>query len=367
MKRRQPSWLPSSFLGLVVAASGLISAIFTPLSAAGGGGEIVIVAVEAASAPRHLRQPVGAAVRRAIADLAGSAALAGRRVRVETEDDGCSVRTTAETARRIATHRPALIVGHPCPGAAIAAAEVYRATGLLMIATGVRHPRLTRAGQPDFIFRLAGRDDRQGEAIAAWLSARAAGRSIAIVRDHSLQGRETAQAIERGLVVRQQAPRVVVGYTAGDKDHAVVVHRLRAVGAEFVAFAGQPAEVATILEQLRDAGLRVAAIGTDTLAAEPHRLVSAAGEDALVVMLPWLPAHARDGALAYAAVELWAAAVAAEGSTQADQVARSLRNGSHATSIATTVRFDANGDADVPPFVPHRWAHGSWVPATGPP
>ena len=74
------------------------------------------------------------------------------------------------TSLNSAVRKPAFVVGHPCSGSAVAAASLYGAAGIVFIAPGVRHPALTakRAGMT--VFRLAGRDDRQGDAAAHWLT-----------------------------------------------------------------------------------------------------------------------------------------------------------------------------------------------------
>ena len=86
---------------------------------------------------------------------------AGHAIRLIEVDDGCDAGRAEGAARLIVADKPDLVLGHPCPAAAIAAAKVYAASGVLFIALGVRHPDLTDKRAGPTIFRLAGRDDRR--------------------------------------------------------------------------------------------------------------------------------------------------------------------------------------------------------------
>jgi branched-chain amino acid transport system substrate-binding protein len=340
-----------------------------------GDGEIVVLAVDSSRSPvsedrgrRPTPGPVGEGVDEAVRALNERGGILGRRLRIVDDDDRCEGDEAAAVAARAVARGVDVVIGHVCPSGSIRAAEVYSAAGIIMIATGPRHPRLTGPAGRHGIHRLAGRDDRQADSIAALISTSFSAARVAIVHDRSLQGRGMAEEIRRSAETAGVTPVLVATYKSGTKDHAALINELVAARADLVLFPGQIFETSMILDQAKRAGARIAtAIGTDILAADapPKRLLAAV--DTFLVMLPWPGISAsgatsvEDGtrALAGAAVEAWADAVVDAGGLVPDRVANALKERPHATRLGS-VRFDAKGDAVVPSYVPHVWRDLGW-------
>ena len=247
-----------------------------------------------------------------------------------------------------------------------------REAGVVMIATGPRHPRLTGPNGRRGIFRLAGRDDRQAQSIAMLIAATYPAARMAIVHDHSLQGRGMADDIRRSAIAAKVAPLLVADYIAGTKDYAALVAQIIEAKIDLIVFPGQPLEASIILDQVRSAGGNIeTAIGTDVLAADapPARLLAATRE--FLVMLPWTgrefglslmppnPPRPAEHLLAVAAIEIWTSAVVQVRSLDAESVSAALRKLGSMTAVGP-VLFDDKGDAVVPSFLPHVWRDGRW-------
>lgn len=380
---RQPLRLPSVFSGwrVALAAVALACAPWASARAQTPDGEIRIVAVDS-SWPRSLDDPdlskplphpLADAVEDAVATVNSYGGVLGRRLVVVRDNDECSSREAEVVAKRTVARKPHLVIGHACSGGAIRAATIYAEAEVLMIATGPRHPRLTAgAGRPG-IFRLAGRDDRQADAIANLLARTFPAARVAIVHDSSLQSRGMADEIRRAAEAAKVAPVLVASYPSGIKDHAALVAQLIAAKSDLVIFPGQAFEASMILDQAHVAGARVrTVIGTDVLAANapPKRLLAATGE--FLVMLPWSGGEYADtlrpadaGALtpetllAMAAVEFWTLAALEAKSLETGKVGAALRRIESRTMVGP-LRFDEKGDAVVPSYVPHVWREGRW-------
>ena len=378
---RQPARLPFGIfqlrrVGALLMALAVLSGALATAQA--GEGEIVVMAVDSSRLPapderRHQTapRPVGEGVDEAARVLNEQGGVLGRRLRIVDEDDRCESDEAAAVAGRAVAQGVDVVIGHVCPSGAIRAAAIYAAAGIVMIATGPRHPRLTTPADRPSIHRLAGRDDRQADSIAALIAASFPLARVAIVHDRSLQGRGMADEIRRSAAAAQVTPVLVATYVSGTKDHAALVRELAAARADLVVFPGQAIEASMILDQARRAGARITtAIGTDILAADapPARLLAAV--ERFLVMLPW-PGMGADAqkatresgerTLARAAVEAWAAALAEAGGPAPERVAEALRERPHATRLGP-VRFDAKGDAVVPSYVPHVWRANQWQP-----
>lgn len=379
---RQPSRLP---FVLRVVLWGLVVACV----ALGGGakvraqdGDIRVVAVDSSRVPEpdgpDAGKPVPRPIRDGVAEVVSAinegGGLLGRRLTVTYENDRCEAEEAARVASRAVEHGAHVVIGHVCSSGAIRAAAIYAEAGVLMIATGPRHPRFTSPSGRRGVFRLAGRDDRQAQSIAALIAARFPDARMAIVHDQSLQGRGMADEVRRSAIAAKAAPLLVAPYLTGTKDYAALVAQLVEAKIDLVVFCGHALEASIILDQARDAGLRIAtAIGTDGFAADapPERLLAATRE--FLVMLPWpgqsrgVGAGAGVGEVggentrkpAGAALEVWVQAVGRVRSLTVETVGEALKSGSTVPGIGA-VRFDENGDAVVPSFMPHVWREGRW-------
>ena len=380
--RRQPSRLPFGFVGWLLSRAfvALVGALAVlcggPPRADAADANIVIMAVDSSRLPeaegagrQSAPRPVGEGVEEIVRDLERRGGLLGRRIRIAHEDDRCDAGEAAAIAARAVAQGAHLVVGHACSSGAIRAAEIYAAAGIVMIATGPRHPRLTGTAGRRGVLRLAGRDDRQADSIAALISTAFPAARAAVVHDRSLQGRGMAEELRRSLAAAQVTPVLVASYTAGIKDHAVLVGELAAAKADLVVFPGQPFEASMIVDQADRAGARVAtAIGADVFAADTPAARLLGAVDTFLVMLPWPGVRGEEAEatmegtarrLAAAAIEAWAAAAEDAGGIAADAVDAALKGSARATRMGP-IRFDAKGDAMVPAFVPHVWAGGRW-------
>ena len=388
---RQPSRLPFGFSAWsiclwAVAALGCAA----PAKAEVPRQDIVVMAVDSSRIPDpagpDARLPVHRPIREGVDEVARDinrrGGLLGRRLTIMPDNDQCDTDEAAAVAARAIALGAAVVIGHTCSSAAIRAATIYAEAGLVMIATGPRHPRLTSLTGRRGIHRLAGRDDRQAESIAALLATAFAGVRTAIIHDQSLQGRGMAEEIRRSAAAANAPVILTAPYISGKKDYAAVVDQIVAAKVDLAVFPGQPFEASIILDQTQSAGRRIAtAIGTDVLAADapPKRLLAATAE--FLVMLPWpglvlglgsasgsgsVPAFAPHDAkltterlLAGAALEAWALAVGHARSLAHDSIVAALRRPSWATR-AGAIHFDDKGDAVVRSFLPHVWRDGRW-------
>jgi branched-chain amino acid transport system substrate-binding protein len=341
--------------------AGIAVTLLLAAATCGGAGAEVIVAVPAPLSGRH--QATGEAVRagaeRAIAAINTGGGLLGERVGIVIEDDGCESAKGAAIAKSLVERRPAAVVGHPCSGAAVAAAPVYAAGNILFIAPGVRHPALTaRRGGPT-IFRLAGRDDRQGEVAAQWLARVAPNHRISLVHDRTGYARALAEDAARSLKAAGIGNVPTLAIAAGGKDYDAIVRRLAEARAEAVFFAGYPAEARVIVTALRRAGLDTRFLGSDSLATAEFTDVAGGDPERICVLVA---REAEIGALTHAAVEAWADGVRQANSFEPKDVSAALARTSMQTSALGPIGFDGNGDARIVSFAPAVWNGAGWEP-----
>ena len=362
----------------------LLGLFFSSAAAA----DIVIGVGAPLTGPRAAEgRAIVAAAENAIARINSEGGISGQQIRITAGADGCEPSQASIAAAAIVAEKPALVVGHPCSSAAIAAARVYASANVIFIATGARHPDLTvrRAGK--MVFRLAGRDDAQGAAAGAYLAAAYADRPIAIIQDRTAYARRLTAHVMAALQKGGKFGVLQIPIVAGEKDYGAAIAKLKEARTGAVYFAGFPSEAALVLRQMRDAGVEAPFIGCDTLAtSEFPEAAGATGEGAQIFAgFDWgaskdqasskdhassnaqprsgVPAgsNGADGASVRtaAAIEIWAAAARIANSTDTALVAAIL---SHETLPAEVgqLSFDSNGDARIPSFAIHRLSGGKW-------
>lgn len=375
---RQPSWLPFVLCGALLRMAVALIALAAPVAVQAQDDEIRVVAVDSSRVfdpdGPDARKPVPQPIRDGVEEVVGAInelgdRLLGRRLAVTYENDRCEADEAAAIATRAVEQKAHVVIGHVCSSGAIRAAAIYAEAGIVMVATGPRHPRLTGPAGRRGIFRLAGRDDRQAESIATLIATTYPAARMAIVHDQSLQGRGMADDIRRSAIAAKVAPLLVAPYISGTKDHAALVFQLMEANIDLVVFPGQPLEASMIVDQVRSAGGKIeTVIGTDVLAADapPARMIAATRE--LLVMLPWPGQEPGVGVgdagagtartIAIAALERWAQAVRQSRTLALDGVLDAMK--SAAVADPGTIRFDDKGDAVVPSFLPHVWKEGRW-------
>jgi branched-chain amino acid transport system substrate-binding protein len=284
----------------------------------------------------------------------------GAEVIVTDVDDGCDAGRAEGAARLIIAGKPDLVIGHPCPAAAIAAARIYAAANVVFIALGVRHPDLTDKRAGPTIFRLAGRDDRQGPAAADELAVRSPLGRIAIVQDRTAYARGLTAAVTAALAARNLPPPVVVPIVAGRRDYDQDLAKLKTAPPEAVFFAGYPPEAAVVLRGLRKAGIGAAMIASDANATEEFARAATARNDADLggVVKVMLQAPGSGG---FDANELAAAAAHAVAAWRAAWDTGNTASALSTQDLKGVTTFGELGDARLASFTAVPLVAGRWA------
>jgi branched-chain amino acid transport system substrate-binding protein len=325
----------------------------------------------------------------AVAAINAAGGVLGAPLAIEVADDatGAPACSSEERARDVANQLAGagvvFVVGHLCSAASIAAAPVYAAEGIVQIAPGSPDPRFTDNRAGPGAFRLFGRADAQAGTAAEHIATRFAGVPIAVVDDQSEYGRNLGGAVREALENAAVPLAFNESYVASTVDLPDLVRRIGASGAGLVYFAGGAAEAARLRLELATQGSSAVLFGGDALA-DPA-FTAAAGDAADGALFTYPPDPGASPAAAgivaamrsegveptlfslhaYAAVEIWAAAANAAGTTNLAPVARAIAGGTFATVLGP-ITFNADGEADLVGWVVHEWRGGAYTPVPAP-
>jgi len=318
------------------------------------------------------------AVELAVEDLNRQGGVLGEEVRLVAADDACGLDEAVRAAKKLVDAGVRFVVGHMCSHSSLLAAGIYETADIVMISPDSTHPRLTEEGRRN-VFRLIGRDDRQGELAGDFLADNWAEQRIAILHDGTTYGEGLAAATRSRLRGRGVSEVIYDAYQPGAQSYAGLVDRLQAARIDVLYVGGYGPDAALMLRTARERGHDLQLVGGDALSMDEFWLTAgAAGEDTIfshrpnVRTIPEAAAvlaafrarglGARPGGIAaYAAVQVWAQAVERAGTLELAEVARELRRGRFDSALGS-VSFDAKGDLEGAGWQWQVWANGNYWP-----
>src|SRR3954468_18917397 len=114
------------------------------------------------------------------------------------EDDQEDPKVGATVAQKLVDAKVAGVVGHLNSGTSIPASPIYNQAGIPVISGSATNPKLTEQGFKNQ-FRVVGRDDQQGPAIASYIAAQKKPRLVAVIDDATAYGEGIANEVEKTL------------------------------------------------------------------------------------------------------------------------------------------------------------------------
>ena len=319
------------------------------------------------------------AVELAIHDLNDQGGVLGQEVAVITVNDACGVARAAAAAQELVDAGVAFVVGHFCSHSSLMAAGVYEAADVLMITPSSTHPRLTEEGRRN-VFRLHGRDDRQGQLAGDFLADGWPDKAIAILHDGSIYGEGLAAETRKRLRQWGVTEAIYDSYTPGAMDYSALVSRLQRAGIAVLYIGGYGPDAGLIVRTARQRGDdHLQPIGSDGFGMDEFWIVAGlAGEGTIFTDRPDVRGQPEAAAVlaefrarglgprpfgigAYAAVQVWAQAVERAGSVDLAAVAGALRHGRFDTVLGR-VAFDDRGDLTGAAWQWQVWTNGDHKP-----
>ena len=249
-----------------------------------------------------------------------------------------------------------------------------------MIAPGAISSKLTDEGGPN-VFRVCGRDDRQGAKVADYLADHWTGKKIAILDDGTTFGTGLANGARRRLHERGVRAALDEAYTPGEAEYSALASKMQAAGIDVFFVGGYHRETGLIFRQAHDRGYDLELIANSAMATADFPMITGPGLGGTLMIaaadmrtspqaadvVARFRAQGYDPPgftlYAYAAVQVWAQAVTAAGSLDLDAVSEAMHSRQFDTVLGR-IGFDAKGD--VTGFDPWQWyvwqADGTYVP-----
>ncbi|HEX7053924.1 MAG TPA: branched-chain amino acid ABC transporter substrate-binding protein [Burkholderiales bacterium] len=197
------------------------------------------------------------------------------------EDDQADPKTGTTVAQKLVDERVNGVVGHLNSGVTIPASAVYHQAGIPMVTGSATNPKLTEQGFKE-VFRIVGRDDQQGPAIASYLAAQTKPKVVAVIDDATAYGEGIANEVEKTL--RAAGVKVLPREKGTDRttDWKAILTKLRGERPDAVFFGGMDATGGPLIKQGRELGMKaVFAFGDGACTDKMQELAGEAAEGLL--------------------------------------------------------------------------------------
>jgi len=229
---------------------------------------------------------------------AKGATIDGKKVKFElvAEDDEAKPDKGPIVAQKFVDAKVAGVVGHLNSGVTIPASSVYNQAGIPMVSGSATNPKVTEQGFKG-IFRIVGRDDQQGPAIASYLASAFKLKTVAVIDDATAYGEGLANEVEKTL--KAAGINVLAREKGTDKttDWKAVLTKLRGRKPDAVFYGGMDATGGPLLKQGRELGIKaVFAFGDGACTDEMKKLAGDAQAEGLICSQAGLPVQAASKA-----------------------------------------------------------------------
>src|SRR5258707_15041109 len=171
------------------------------------------------------------------------------------EDDQEDAKVGNTVAQKLVDAKVAGVVGHLNSGTSIPASNIYSGANIPMITGSATNPALTERGLKG-IFRVVGRDDQQGPAMANYLVANAKPKVVAVIDDATAYGKGVANEVEKTLkaagvnvLAREQGTNKTVDWKA-------VLTKLKGRLPDAVFYGGMDSTGGPLLKQGKEVGIK---------------------------------------------------------------------------------------------------------------
>jgi branched-chain amino acid transport system substrate-binding protein len=174
---------------------------------------------------------------------------------MQAEDDQEDPKVGTTVAQKLIDAKVAGVVGHLNSGTSIPASSLYSAANIPMISGSATNPQLTEQGLKG-IFRVMGRDDQQGPALASYLTTNNKPKLVAIIDDSTQYGEGLANEVEKFLT---GAYIKVLPREKGDNkrsDWKAVLTKVKGRNPDAVFYGGMDSTGGPLLKQARELNIK---------------------------------------------------------------------------------------------------------------
>jgi len=220
--------------------------------------------------------------------------IGGKKVKLEmlAEDDQADPKVGTTVAQKLIDAKVVGIVGHLNSGTTIPASALYEQAGIPMISGSATNPKLTEQGFK-VTFRVVGRDDQQGPAVANYLM-EVKPKTVAVIDDATAYGEGLANEVEKAL--KAAGVKVLPREKGTDKtaDWKAILTKIKGKKPDAVFYGGMDATGGPLLKQARELGIKATFAYGDGACTDKMAELAGAAADGLLCSQAGIPVQAAN-------------------------------------------------------------------------
>lgn len=190
--------------------------------------------------------------------------LNGAPVELLVEDDVCKPEIATNTATKLVSAGAQVVIGHICSSATKAAMPIYDEANVIVMSPSATDSDLTKSGNYPTFYRTIAPNDAQAYSIVNFAVGQLQAQKIAIIHDKGDYGKGLAEDARR--IIEQDAKAKIVlfeGITPGAVDYSAVVQKVKRTRADVVIYGGYHPEASKIVTQMRRKRMKTLFISDD--------------------------------------------------------------------------------------------------------
>jgi len=221
--------------------------------------------------------------------------LEGKTVKLEmvAEDDQEDAKVGTTVAQKLVDAKVAGVVGHLNSGVTIPASSIYNQAGIPMISGSATNPQLTEQGFKN-VFRVVGRDDQQGPAIAGYLAGEVKPKTVAVIDDATAYGEGLANEVEKTL--KAAGVKVLPREKGTNKtaDFKGILPKIKGKRPDAVFYGGMDATGGPLMKQGRELGIKAVFAFGDGACTDKMKELAGDAAEGLLCSQAGLPVQAAN-------------------------------------------------------------------------
>jgi branched-chain amino acid transport system substrate-binding protein len=201
----------------------------------------------------------------AVDEINAAGGIAGKKIALTTEDTGASSTDALNAMNRVIEGKPLVIFGSMISPHVFAQTEAVNKSETPFL-VGATNAKITAQGSK-WLFRTHVHDGQLAELIPEYL-VKTLGKTkpgiMAVADDYGLGA---SRGIQAALDKLKVAPAAVTSYAPSDKDMSAQLLQIKDQGADSLILFGRPADVALVLKQMGELGIKLTTIGNASIVA----------------------------------------------------------------------------------------------------
>ena len=202
----------------------------------------------------------------AVDEINKNGGIAGKQIVLTTEDTGASSTDALNAMNRILEGKPLVIFGSMISPHVFAQTDnVTKSETPFLV--GATNAKITAQGSK-WLFRTHVHDGQLADLIPEYLVKSLGKKSPGILAVADDYGLGASKGIQAALAKLNVAPVAIASYAPSDKDMSAQLLEIKDKGADSLILFGRPADVALVMKQMGDLGMKLTTIGNTSIVAQ---------------------------------------------------------------------------------------------------